>query len=121
MKTDSITLSYQKYMSQQLVAEEQMESFTASYDIMFRALRLQLTRYVLSQEAESKELSWPSDWWQAFRQRWFPKRWLKRHPVKMERKRLVAMATYPNLIHPPGQRPVVKFIVQDQSHIWNDE
>lgn len=23
----------------------------------------------------------PRDWWQAFRERWFPRRWLRRHPV----------------------------------------
>lgn len=27
---------------------------------------------------------WPKDWWQAFRDRWFPKWWLKRHPVEYE-------------------------------------
>ncbi len=25
---------------------------------------------------------WPKDWWQAFRERWCPRWWLKRHPVQ---------------------------------------
>lgn len=27
------------------------------------------------------EISYPSDWWQAFRERWLPKWWLNGHPV----------------------------------------
>lgn len=28
---------------------------------------------------------YPCDWWQAFRERWFPQWWLRRWPVKYER------------------------------------
>lgn len=28
---------------------------------------------------------WPADWWQAFKARWFPLRWLARWPVRYER------------------------------------
>lgn len=28
---------------------------------------------------------WPADWWQAFRERWFPGWWLARRPVQYER------------------------------------
>lgn len=31
----------------------------------------------------SQVLSWPLDWWQAFRDRWFPSWWLRRWPVRM--------------------------------------
>lgn len=27
---------------------------------------------------------WPKDWWQAFRERWFPVWWLRRYPVKTD-------------------------------------
>lgn len=30
------------------------------------------------------ERRWPSDWWQAFKERWFPKWWLKRWPVNYQ-------------------------------------
>jgi hypothetical protein len=29
-----------------------------------------------------KEIKYPLDWWQAFRERWLPKFWLTRHPVR---------------------------------------
>ena len=28
------------------------------------------------------DVRWPADWWQAVRERWAPKWWLKRHPVR---------------------------------------
>ncbi len=113
-----IKLHWRYYASNHAVPHQDMERFEADYDIQFRALRMQLTRYVLAQELESKTVEWPADWWQAFRQRWFPKRWLKRHPVKMESCKLVARATYPDIIHPPGQTMVIKFNLEKPMDQW---
>ncbi len=34
------------------------------------------------QESPELEERWPADWWQAFRERWFPAWWLRRWPVR---------------------------------------
>lgn len=37
---------------------------------------------------------WPLDWWQAFRERWFPEWWLKKHPVEWDRVDVDEAVTY---------------------------
>jgi hypothetical protein len=36
----------------------------------------------LGEQTLSIHEQWPRDWWQAFRERWFPRWWLKKHPIK---------------------------------------
>lgn len=49
-------------------------------------LIVQLSSFVLGgcPETVSIHHRWPLDWWQAFRARWFPVWWLRRHPVAYE-------------------------------------
>ena len=58
-------------------------------DEMNRRQVRRLVSYVLAMPKErirvSEHRSWPADWWQAFRERWFPVWWLKRWPVRYER------------------------------------
>jgi hypothetical protein len=35
-----------------------------------------------SKTTEGKKFSFPADWWEAFKERWFPKALLKKYPVK---------------------------------------
>lgn len=37
---------------------------------------------------------WPANWWQAFRERWFPSWWLRRHPVRTVRHAVKIYKTY---------------------------
>ena len=48
-----------------------------------RSLLLSLSTYIhgMPKERVVVDSKWPRDWWQAFRERWFPGWWLKRHPV----------------------------------------
>ena len=49
-------------------------------------LILQMASYVHAMPKERITIfkQWPADWWQAFRERWFPKWWLRRWPVRYE-------------------------------------
>lgn len=54
--------------------------------------------YVWSQDAGKKVVfKYPSDWWQAFKERWFPKWLLDRYRVVYTYKEFVVKATYPDL------------------------
>jgi len=58
---------------------------------------------------------YPEDWWQAFRQRWWPRRWLTTRPVRMRRvvKHVTVhlRAVYPQLDQAfPGRGPI-KFVL----------
>lgn len=49
-------------------------------------MELQLNAYVWAQKLQDEQValsvSYPSTWWQAFKQRWFPARVLRRWPVR---------------------------------------
>lgn len=51
--------------------------------------------FVLGRTLERQQVSFPSDWWQSFKARWFP-RWAKRRwPVRFETIIIEAKALYP--------------------------
>jgi hypothetical protein len=58
----------------------------------------------------------PSDWWQYFKQRWFPKWLLKRHPVKFTTYKLNMLCAYPRIALPEHQHGlfVYKEIIHDK-------
>ncbi len=114
--TKTIELAYGYAISSTAIApsDAPMIEMTSYYDMMMRAQLIRLRRYVLEQEAEKLVCAYPTDWWQAVRQRWAPAWWLKRHPVRMERKVASVKATYPGLIHPPGHDPIYKIHVRDE-------
>ncbi len=59
---------------------------------------LQLRAHIWGEHVDTVELKHPADWWQAFRERWFPKRWLKKHPVQYTRKVVDLRAVYPGFV-----------------------
>jgi hypothetical protein len=52
-----------------------------------RRLVFHLKAAALGKNIENVDIEekWPQDWWQAFRERWFPAWWLNRWPVKYKR------------------------------------
>lgn len=80
----------------------------------------ELEGYIWGQEAERVEVrvDYPLDWWQAFKERWFPVFLIRRFPVKRKkiRKALVAEVLYPDLnIVEPNRPYVVKVFKEDAS------
>lgn len=58
---------------------------SAQIDDFARALIIRLATYLLAGPEEVRvdvEEKWPADWWQAFRERWAPRWWLRRWPVR---------------------------------------
>lgn len=50
-----------------------------SKDIIYRT-----KVFIWQQELDKKTIKYPKDWWEAFKERWFP-RWLKkRYPIKCQ-------------------------------------
>lgn len=65
---------------------------------------------------ERADVSYPSDWWQAFRERWLPAWWLRRHPVRVTTRSLAvrgeARALFPEVW--PLERHKVALYVYDR-------
>lgn len=57
-----------------------------------------LSMYFYNHIVDKKEISYPSDWWNAFRLRFFSKFLTKRFPIKMTTVSLLAKAVYPDLV-----------------------
>ncbi len=61
-------------------------TLTQAYLESVHSMLLRLDSYVLAMPKQmiSIHRKWPKDWWQAFRERWFPHWWLRRWPVQYE-------------------------------------
>lgn len=62
----------------------------------YQALCLQMSGFVWGEELEAEIVSYPSSWWDALKDRWFPN-WLERRfPVRMTTKRVQFKVLYPD-------------------------
>ena len=75
-------------------------------DAYCKGIMLQVRYELLGHEMERIEVRYPEDWWQALKERWFPKWALRRWPVKEEVVQLVARELYPK-VKLPDKGPVV--------------
>lgn len=69
-------------------------------------MAIAIRQKVFGRKLKEITCEWPADWWQAFRARWFPRWWLRRWPVRYERRQLVAHELYPEL-KMPDDHPMV--------------
>ncbi len=75
--------------------------------------------YLWGEKPEYKEVSYPADWWQAFKERWFPK-WAKRRwPVEYEVRRITLHVLYPNFRHPNDDTFLPVKVWDDE--VWREE
>lgn len=81
---ETVTLTKIKIGMQKIIDERLLHD--AKFDIqkyIADEWTAQLRGYLLGEDLQRYEISYPADWWQAFKQRWFPT-WAKRRwPVKM--------------------------------------
>lgn len=64
-----------------------------------------------------KTVKYPSDWRQAFKERWYPKWLLKKYPVKYTKIELVSQTLYPDYRpNLPNERHVRKWRIAE----WSD-
>ena len=59
----------------------------SAFDIAENSMLLQLTTYMhgMADERVQIDKKWPKTWWDAFKERWFPKWILSRWPVEYDR------------------------------------
>lgn len=75
-----------------------------------RYVGYKIRAYVWSQDAGKKvTFKYPSDWWQAFKERWFPAWLLKRYPIFYTVQEFQVKATYPDLVI-QSHKPVLRLI-----------
>lgn len=74
-------------------------------------LIVELTRHVWCVDHGTKCAEYPATWWDAFKQRWAPRWWLARWPVKTTRRVFSFKECYPNFRQAmPRERIVMKVV-----------
>lgn len=82
---------------------------------------LRLRQDVLATDPEVLEFSHPTDWWQAFKARWFPRWALRRWPARMVSHRIEKMAIYPEIPIPHGTGHYACIpLLRDYQREWSD-
>jgi len=77
-------------------------------------LRFNLETYIYGKEHPKKEIVYPADWWEALKERFAPKWFLKKYPVRSTVITCSLKEIYPD-IEPvlPQKNPVIKFLVTE--------
>ena len=74
------------------------------------ALIMKMRAFVLGEEGDKIEISYPEDWWQAVRERWLPKWWIKKYPVKYKEHYITPQTIYPHFRISIPEKRVLKLI-----------
>jgi hypothetical protein len=80
----------------------QMETYR---DVLMDKFVVRIRAAIAGQRLES--FQYPADWWEAFKERWFPQRLLKRFPVQYERREV--RAYYRDIVLKPGQTHIAVY------------
>lgn len=71
-----------------------------------------VTGFVWSEGVQHVEIKYPADWWQAFKERWFPPWLLKHYPVRYKYHVIDIKAIYPNF-RPSIPKEDYRLIIQE--------
>ena len=104
---ETVTLERMKLTALQYISRELVDHFAfppkvdiSAHDWMFDGVAIRIIQQVYGRTLEEVKAEYPADWWQAFKERWFPAWAKKRWPVEWVRVRLEAKELYPKLYMP---------------------
>jgi hypothetical protein len=64
------------------------------------AMAVKLQRTVWCEQLTDESVLWPTTWWDAFKERWFPRWWLRRWPANYSHADFTVYRAYPDLSLP---------------------
>ena len=113
-KTESIVLDKLKYVVMRYLTKEFIDELGILPEIDFSNhvkficddTAMRIRQDILAEHLETVEVKYPADWWQAFKERWFPKWLQKYYPINEKIEIIEVMAYYPKLPI-PGQDPLI--------------
>ena len=97
-----VKLVREKVTSLMYIDKEIFEDWEVEVSSGFMANSI-VTRFnalLTTQLLDEYTISYPCNWKEAFKERWFPQWWLKRYPVKYKIKTIIAKAIYPHIAFP---------------------
>lgn len=96
----------------ELVGMDDIELVTW-YDNILRELVVYIRAYLTSEKLAEIHVKYPQDWWQAFKEYWFPKWLLRKFPVQYHEEHYDVRAFYPK-ISLPREKHYVRIIRTDK-------
>jgi hypothetical protein len=92
-----VELEAMKIGMEQVVSSELLDARVGYQRDLFGNIRFALRGFVWAEKdsVQRQEIKYPRDWWQAFKERWFPKRLLEKYPVDYHVVTLDVRAIYP--------------------------
>ena len=104
---ERIDLRFDKHIDKYLLIEQRFDVFEFTAGQML----LELRGYLLGEKTNETIITYPLDWWEAFKERWFPLWAKKRWPVKRKTHKISFNILYPDYklaLKPWQQRHVIK-------------
>jgi len=116
---DKIQLGWQQVLSKTVLLDARMDRIE---DIVTGNFIYRIDGYIWGEHLPEKNISYPSDWWQAFKARWFPEWLLKRYPAKYTTQHITASIIYPGL-NPsiPDRTWRLKMWINEYNEFWSSE
>ena len=110
-----VRLGRMKIVALQYITKELAEQFAIAPKVemsmlgsfMLDEIVLRVVQEVYGHQVESKSVRYPADWWEAFKNHWFPEWMLKRWPVRWNTEKLEAWEVYPKLSLPDREPRIV--------------
>lgn len=115
----------------ELVASQQVDEFVLHdlrverfWDELGRHMRYTLRGYIWSEPPKSIRVRYPSTWWDAFKERWFPKWAVEAYPVDYTIETMEGQIFYPKLPHTvPEHVHNLRLVIRKEPdrRYWNAE
>jgi len=117
----TVRLERLKWVILQSLSEEFIQADDVAWEqfgcFMANAITLRIKGHIFGQKLEQREVSYPSTWWDAVKERFFPAWLLVRFPVTYKILRLEGWATYPKLSLPGQETFYIERLFEDGSEV----
>ena len=103
VKLERMKLAAMMYISKELADEFAIEptvTITNAWHHCLDAIVIQVRQEVFGRQLTRFVIEHPSNWWQAFKERWFPAWALNRWPMKVTTHTIESKELYPDLAMP---------------------
>lgn len=89
-------------------------NFEAAFDPAMGAMVMRMYTKIYGRKSDHVVVvKQPADWWQAFRERWFPRGWLQAYPVRYSETRVCAEEFLPYAPPLPDSHIIRRVYVED--------
>lgn len=96
----TVTLKKLEWSLQHKLSRITLDNFKPDVDVYIdqvtEDIAISVRDYIWKEDLLPVEVSWPSDWWQAFKDRWFPAWLKKRYPVQLDGRKFSFHICYPD-------------------------